>query len=469
MLLTLSTTHTPATDLGYLLHKHPDKVQTFSLPFGQAHVFYPEASEARCAAALMLDIDPVRLTRRGGAPRFALQPYVNDRPYATSSLMSVAIARVFGSALQGKCKEKPDLTETPLPLRATLTSLPCRSYKNEGGEALLKRLFGPLGYTVEAESHPLDAAFPGWGDSAYYRVTLSGMRTLAELLRHLYVLIPVLDDDKHYWVEQDEVEKLLAKGEGWLENHPERDLIAKRYLKHQRGLAASALEAFAADEPEPVAKLDPVNTVRLHDERLNWVRDRLKESGARRVLDLGCGEGKLLKLLVQEPQFVHLTGMDVSTRALAKASRWLASANSAGCVDLFQSSLLYRDSRLRGFDAAAVVEVIEHLAPFQLASFEENVFGYTRPETVILTTPNRDYNALFGLEDGALRHPDHRFEWTRAEFRAWAQEVTKRYEYGLELTAISTDLLPEDSEVGAPTQVGVFKLTSDGGNEEVAR
>ncbi len=455
MLLTLATTHVPATDLGYLLHKHPDKAQTFSLPFGEAHVFYPEAGEARCTAALLLAVDPVRLTRRGGAPSFALQPYVNDRPYATSSLISVALARVFGSALGGRCNAKPELTETPLPLEAKLTSLPCRSDK--GGGALLERLFGPLGYTVRAEPYPLDAAFPSWGESAYYSVTLSGTLTLAELLRHLYVLIPVLDDDKHYWIEEDEVDNLLAKGEGWLERHPERELITRRYLKHQRGLAASALASLTDEEPEPATKIDGTSTLRLHDERLNWVRDRLKESGARRVLDLGCGEGKLLKLLVQEPQFAHIAGMDVSTRSLAKAARWLGSSPSKERVNLFQSSLLYRDSRLTGFDAAAIVEVVEHLEPFQLTAFEANVFGHARPETVILTTPNRDYNVRFGMDEGTFRHPDHRFEWTRAEFRAWAQGVATRYSYKLHLGAISTDVLLKD-EVGAPTQVGVFRL-----------
>ena len=464
MLLTLSTTHTPATDLGYLLHKHPAKVQTFSLPFGAAHVFYPEASETRCTAALMLDIDPVRLTRRGGAPSFALQPYVNDRPYATSSLMSVALARVFGSALQSKCRDKPELTGQPLPLQATLTSLPCRGGKG-GGEGLLERLFAPLGYRVETERYALDPAFPAWGESDYYTVTLEATVTLADLLRPLYVLIPVLDDDKHYWVEQDEVEKLLAKGEGWLEAHPERDLIAKRYLKHQRGLAASALESFEVEETAP--KTASANTFRLHDERLAWVRDRLKESGARRVLDLGCGEGKLLKLLVEEPQFTHITGMDVSVRSLARAAAWLEVSHLKDRIDLFQSSLLYRDSKLTHFDAAAVVEVIEHLEPFQLSAFEENVFGYARPATVILTTPNRDYNALFGMSENALRHPDHRFEWTRAAFGDWAREVAQRYGYGLELTSISTDLLPKDKEVGAPTQVGVFRLSGSEGDRKI--
>ena len=283
-------------------------------------------------------------------------------------------------------------------------------------------------------------------------VTLAGTLTLADLLRHLYVLIPVLDDDKHYWIEQGEVTKLLERGEGWLEGHPERDLITKRYLKHQRNLTRSALASFEEAVQEEVIESN-VRTVRLHDKRLRWVLGKLKESGASRVLDLGCGEGKLLTLLVKEAQFTQITGVDVSTRSLAKAAAWLGDQTH---LTLLQSSLVYRDPKLTGFDAAVIVEVVEHLEPFQLAAFEENVFGYARSKTVILTTPNRDYNALFGMAEGEVRHPDHRFEWTRGEFGAWARKVAKRYGYGLELRPISTESLPETQEVGAPTQAGVF-------------
>src|SRR3712207_77353 len=158
MLLTITTTHAPATDLGYLLHKNPARLQSFDLTFGRAHVFYPEASAERCTAALLLDVDPVGLVRnRRGGPAgegFALEQYVNDRPYAASSFLSVAIARVFGSALAGTSKERPDLARTPIPLTARLSVLPCR-----GGEGFLRRLFEPLGYAVAATHHPLDEHF----------------------------------------------------------------------------------------------------------------------------------------------------------------------------------------------------------------------------------------------------------------------------------------------------------------------
>src|SRR5262249_14918924 len=217
MLLTITTTHRPASDLGYLLHKHPDRCQSFDLSFGEAHVFYPEVGAERCSACLLLDVDPVGMGG-GKSADFLLAQYVNDRPYAASSFMSVAIAQVFGSALQGRCKDRPELAATSIPLSARIDVLPVR-----GGERFLRNVFEPLGYAVEATRRPLDERFPEWGESPYFAVTVRKTTTLSDLLSHLYVLIPVFDNAKHYWIGEEEMEKLLAKGEGWLAGHPEKE------------------------------------------------------------------------------------------------------------------------------------------------------------------------------------------------------------------------------------------------------
>ena len=461
MLLTITTTHQPATDLGFLLHKHPDKLQSFPLPFGQAHVFYPEASVERCTAALLLEIDPVALTRRAPGERgFALEPYVNDRPYVASSFLSVAMARVFGSALGGRVgggRGLEALAETALPLTLTLSSLPCR-----GGEKLQERLFAPLGYRVEAARHPLDEAFPAWGESPYMDVTLKATLPLAQALRHLYVLIPVLDDEKHYWVGDDEVQKLLDKGEGWLPDHPEKPLIARRYLKHQRSLAEAALGRLApGGEGEDGAleagtEIEAEVTPGLHEQRLARVHELLKASGATRVLDLGCGEGKLLGRLLGDAHFTEVVGVDVSPKALERASARLERLPERvrARARLLHGSLLYRDSRLSGFDAAALVEVVEHLEPFRLGAFERTVFGFARPKTVVLTTPNAEYNVVWpSLPAGGLRHRDHRFEWTRKELEGWASRVAQTYGYTVHIGGVG----PEEGAVGAPSQVAVFE------------
>lgn len=463
MILTISTTHRPATDLGYLLHKNPARVQTFPLTFGQAHVFYPEVGENRCTCALMLDVDPVGLVRGksgGGGP---LEQYVNDRPYTASSFLSVALSEIFSTALSGRSKDRSDLAQTPIPLEATVAVLPCR-----GGEDLLRRLFEPLGYQVEATGHALDPQFPEWGQSRYLSVRLSAVTRLADLLKHLYVLIPVLDNAKHYYVGDDEVAKLLRHGEGWLGEHPERDLITKRYLKYRSSLEREALARLVPEEPEAAEPVEEEPAaepprVSLHQQRLEAVLNELKRSGARRVLDLGCGEGRLLRLLLAEPAFEEILAMDVSIRALEVAVDRIRYHRLPPVqqrrVEFRHGSLTYRDSDLAGYDAAAVVEVVEHLEPHRLAAFERVVFEYALPGTVVLTTPNKEYNARYEfLPEGELRHGDHRFEWSRAEFAGWAERVATRFGYTVKLSSVG----PEDPELGAPSQMAVFTLKKEG-------
>jgi 3' terminal RNA ribose 2'-O-methyltransferase Hen1 len=462
MLLEISTTHRPASDLGYLLHKNPARLQSFDLSFGRAHVYYPQVSPERCTAALLLDVDPVGLVRGKNRTDGWLEQYVNDRPYVASSFLSVAIARVLREAMAGRSKERQALAESLMPLEARITVLPSR-----GGEGFLRRLFEPLGYVVHATRHALDDRFPSWGESPYFTVTLEATTRLSLLLTHLYVLVPVLDDEKHYWVGDEEVEKLLRFGAGWLETHPEREEITRRYLKHRRDLARDAM-AQLSDGEDPAleqAQLERAQALEdavekplsLNEQRLNAVTASLKATGAARVLDLGCGEGKLLRLLLADKQFAEILGVDVSHRVLGMAHDRLnlerLPEKQRARIKLLQGSLTYRDKRLGGFDAAAIVEVIEHLDPPRLASLERNVFEFAKPSTVVLTTPNREYNAKWEtLPAGKFRHADHRFEWTRQEFQDWAGSVAERFGYGVRFEAIGE----VDPEVGSPTQMGVF-------------
>lgn len=464
MLLTISTTRVPATDLGYLLHKHPDRHQCFPMTFGSASVFYPEASAQRCTAALLLDVDPVGLVRgKSKSDDRPLEQYVNDRPYVASSFLSVALAKVFSTALSGRCKDRPELAETAIPLTVHLSVLPCR-----GGEKFLREMFEPLGYQVTAKPLILDAQFPEWGASPYFAVELQNTIRLADLLSHLYVLIPVLDDDKHYWVGDDEIEKLFRHGEGWLNAHPAREQIADRYLKRQRRLTRIAVAQLAESD-----NIDPDSVevshqqeeevleqrISLNQQRLESVIEVLKASNAKRVVDLGCGEGKLLRLLLKESAIEQITGVDVSHRALEIAAERLQierlSPAQQSRIQLIQSSLIYRDSRLRDFDAAAVIEVIEHLDLDRLAAFERVLFEFIRPKSAIVTTPNIEYNVRFeNLPAGKFRHRDHRFEWTRAEFQTWANGVAEKFEYAVEFRCVGT----ADLEVGSPTQMAIFTM-----------
>jgi 3' terminal RNA ribose 2'-O-methyltransferase Hen1 len=464
MYLTISTTHTPATDLGYLLHKRPGKLHSVSLSFGKAHIFYPEATDARCTAALLLEVDPVELVRKPGGPSGEgglLDQYVNDRPYVSSSFTSVALARVFGTALGGRSKTKQELADMELPLEIRIAVLPCR-----GGETFLHRLFEPLGYMVATNRHPLDEKFPEWGESRYWTVALSAKKRLQDVLRHLYVLLPVLDDEKHYWVGKDEVEKLLRRGEGWLAAHPERDEITRRYLKYQHRLMREALARLTEGEEDPdeAAEIHSAEEVileeriSLNQQRMGSVLAVLRQSGAKRILDLGCGEGRLLSLLLADSSFTEISGVDVSPRVLEKAAQRLRldslPPRKRERIKLLQGSLMYKDARISGYDAAAVVEVVEHLDTPRLAAFERVLFEHARPATIVMTTPNREYNVTFEtMPAGSFRHKDHRFEWTRAEFQAWSNRVASQHGYGVSFLPIGE----ENATLGAPTQMAIFR------------
>lgn len=487
MLLTITYREKPATDLGFLLHKHPARPQTFELSFGKVYVFYPKAEPEECTAALLLDINPIDLSRgKVGTGVSGLFDYINDRPYAASSFLSTALARVYGSAMSGSCREKPELAEKALPLEVHLTNLPCRSETDK-----LKEIFEPLGYEVSYVEHGLDETFPNWGMSDYVDLTLKGTVRLADLLNHLYVLIPVFDRQKHYWMGDDEVDKLLHHGGDWLKTHPEMRWITRRYFNRKKSYVGSALrqllteeeaetgiseetedstatadtgdlETPPATEPETETALEP-NPERkkrrspLNDQRLDAVVQAVRDCGAATVADLGCGEGQLLRRLLTERQITKLVGMDVSTVALARAETKLKLDRKAELIrnklTLFQGALTYRDQRLEGFDAACVVEVVEHMDPDRLPAFARTVFLHAAPKTVILTTPNRSYNKNYeALTDGKLRHPDHRFEWTKEEFTAWAETVCKDYGYTVRLSWIGET----DEDGQQPTQMGVF-------------
>jgi len=454
-----------ATDLGYLLHKNPDRVHIRDVASGRAYVFFSQASEDAATAVLTIDVDPVALVRgRSQADRGLLTQYVNDRPFAAGSFLSVAMAKSFGQSMSGRSKERQHLADRPLDLVARIVPVAL-----SGDDDLGERLFEPLGYNVDSRLYPTSLDDD---ERRYADIRLSGKVRLADLLNHIYVLLPVLDNAKHWWIDKTEVETLLEKGEGWLGDHPEKDMIARRALKHRRALANLALarlqEAEATDaEPEEEAEArhnkdaaeeELEKPIRLHDLRLDTVADVLKSKHATTVLDLGCGEGRLMARLIKERRFRKIVGVDAAISTLERATRRLrldrAGEAMRARVQVMQGSLTYADRRLQGFDAAAMVEVIEHIEPTRLSAVASALFGAALPNTVIITTPNREYNALFEtMPAGRFRHPDHRFEWTRAEFADWCNGVCSTYDYDVTFAPLG----PEDERFGAPSQMAVFE------------
>lgn len=464
MILTLTADCPNAGDLSYLLAKSPSIVHERELAFGKSVVFYPEYSANRVSAALAVEVDTVGLAR--GSTSLASEGYVSDRPYAIGSLFSVALARTFAAALAGRSRERPDGVSLPMPLTARLAAV-----RAPGGEATARKAFEPLGYTVSwlpAAPRPLES-IAGSADVATLEV--AAVKPVRDVLRHLYILAPVIDNSKHYFVGRDEADKLLRHGEGWLAEHPGRDWIVARYLRYKKELTRRALASLTAES----AGDDEVGTkeeeeleapVRLHDLRIEAVLGVLRDPDrvVRSVLDLGCGEGRLCAELVKDARFERILGVDVSSAALDRACKRIsglrAPAHRKRAFTAAQGSLVYRDDRFEGFDAAVLLEVIEHVDPFRLDALERVMFGSAVPDRVIVTTPNREYNRTWpALAAGGKRHRDHRFEWTRDEFRAWCERVCRRFRYAHRMHPIG----PEDAELGPPTQMAVFDRLSLGG------
>lgn len=452
-MITLTTTHQPATDLGYLLHKNPARNHVIDMSFGQAWCVFPEADLERCTAAVMLDIDPVKLVWGTAS---SIGQYVNDRPYTANSMLCSSLSRLFGTAMGGRCKDRPELVDVVLPFEVEIPVV-----QIPGGVEMAAALFGPLGYVVDAQSIPLDEKFPEWGPSPYFTLRLTTSQTLQTLLSHLVVLIAAMDPRKHYYVDEDEIEKLIRRGAGWLEAHPEKPWIVRRYLRSKESLTKQALERLKdVEEVAVIPDEEPAEEVikreSLHQQRHEAVLRLVRERGAKSVVDLGCGDGKLLQLLMKVQGLEKILGMDVSWISLERASRRLRlddlAPRARERMQLIHGSLLYRDRRLEGFDFGAVVEVIEHLDPPRLAAFERVVFEHARPHCVAVTTPNREYNAVYGLEEESMRHDDHRFEWTRVEFDSWCQRVAEAHGYSVVIQPVG-EVHPE---LGAGSQMGVF-------------
>lgn len=462
MLLTITMNGTNTQELGYLLHKNPQRAQCFELNFGKAYVFYTEVSDNRTTAALLLKLNPIDLARgKLGSKDGGLFDYVNDRPYVSSSFMSTAINHIFGTAISGRCAKRQELADSVLDLEATVYNLPVRSEKQ-----FVREIFEPLGYEITIRESVLDEKFTEWGESCYIDLTLRGKVKLSELLNHLYVLIPVFDKQKHYYIHEDEIDKLLRHGEGWLATHQQKNKIIRRYFDIKRSYAnktiARLLEAESETENETETKNSQEQEITekkipLNTQRMEAVKNAVLSSGVETVLDIGCGEGKLTAMLLHEQQIKKITAADVSVSVLEKAKQKLNYERMQpylkNKLTLMQASLMYKDDRFSGFDAACVVEVIEHMDIQRIPFFEKVLFGYAQPKTVILTTPNKEYNIKYPtLENDTLRHRDHRFEWTRDEFKNWCEHICSEFGYKAEIKNIGET----DEEYGSPTQMGVF-------------
>jgi 3'' terminal RNA ribose 2''-O-methyltransferase Hen1 len=433
--LSIATTRPKAADLGFILYKHPDRVFRSDSSRNKnlkAVGFYPEAGDERCEFVLLVEVDPVERVR-GLAWNGGIAQYVEPLPFLASSYMSQAISLCLRSAMNGIVSSKDPSEDARLRAMAVehwpleIKVSPIRT-----SPALIERMFQPLGWEVTIDSMPLDV--PGVErDNALHTVTLKGSSTVQDALTQLYVLLPALDPVRHYFYDEAEVAKLLEKSRNWLETHPARNLIVGRYLSKSRELREAAMSQFeeAVEAPQEAAI-----EVSAHSARHMRIAEAVSAMGDVRIVDLGCGEGKLLSRLAFLPGKIEIVGVEPSLRDLEKARKNL-SRNPARQMDprvkLRHGSIAYADDSLRNFDVAILSEVIEHIDPERLDHAERCVFGFMKPEVVIVTTPNAGFNTVFGLSDGEFRHRDHRFEWSVDEATDWCRRVAATYGYEFEI------------------------------------
>ncbi len=443
MILNFNVKGENADKISFLLHKSPNKLHQFSLGFGSAYVFYSKYERNDVSFSLLVDIDPIDLVRGKNKNSQGIFDYVNDRPYATSSFLCSAIAQVFSTALSGRSKEYEHLVKEEMEFKVEVVSL-----KVKTNLIMLNKIFDPLGYELEIKSHLLDEKIFGEEESNYVDLILKNKLTLQSVLQHLYVLIPVFDNNKHYFVNNDEVEKLLSKGGDWIDVHPEKDFITSRYL-NSKFIDAKKLESLFSKEQNKMIEERKKNS--LNSQRLSQVTDVIESLNIKSLVDLGCGEGKLIKELLNNTSVEKILGVDISINVLKKAARKLKYDTVKDKIELVQSSAVYYDERFTEYEAICLIEVIEHIDEQKLYLLKENVFNLVKPKYVIITTPNVEYNTVYELD--GYRHSDHRFEWSRSEFRLWCEEICNQYNYDVEYFSIGEEM----ETVGNSTQMGVFK------------
>lgn len=472
MFLSIAVSGEHAPDLGFVLYKHPGRFFEKSASKGRVTGGFTENREDFAEFTLAVEIDPVERVRGVNWDR-GIASYVEPMPFLAASHMSQALSQALGSAMNGVLGSKDPVIDTrvkaagvkPWPLTIKVGAVRCSPY-------MIESLFSELGWSVEIESHNLDV--PGVSeddDRPLHVFTLKGEATVSDALTQLYVLLPVLDPSRHYFYDESEARKLFEKGGDWLKGHSSRDLIISRYLSKSKELRGYARQLFGnfqekkdldeliAETEELMRDWDDPDDTSPHQQRHSQIIRDVVSWGARSVIDLGCGEGRLLERLVRIAPDMRVVGIEPSAREIERARKRLSNnpgKNLDPRVEFVHGSAMYGDERFKDFDAAILSEVIEHVDEDRLSLLARSVFGIMAPRRVVITTPNGDYNRVFGLRPGEFRHADHRFEWTLAECQAWVVGVTAAYPYEAEITPVGGRNADADEGHGEVSHYIVF-------------
>ncbi|MGE6488602.1 3' terminal RNA ribose 2'-O-methyltransferase Hen1 [Paenisporosarcina sp. NPDC076898] len=434
--------------ISYLLSKNPNNLYERNHKGHLVRLFYSKFTETELEVTIFVTPDPIELVKNN-SNSYDITHYINDREFAVSSIFCSFIRSALGTALNGQPKEE-HLMWVNHPFSFNFEFGPVVSSLSD---EKLMNLFEPIGYEVTINRPEIEYSFPIKTKSSARYLSIKGMKTLQEGLRHLFVLIPVIDNYKHYFIDEKEIEKLERYGEGWLDQHPLRDLIYRQALRFKE--IYSLVENSSKDEK----KVEPVKKVRLNELRYEKIVNTVSQMKPRSVIDFGSGEGKLSVQLGFVEGITEILAVEPSEAASLKAlERFNKVKNKEKFVipELLWGSLFYYDERLKDKDVIILCEVIEHIDETRLPKAMDTLLDDYQPPALIITTPNREYNELYDMEEH-LRHNDHRFEWTRAEFRQWCTERNHSNDYELQFDGIGE----EHASHGFPTQMCIFKRKED--------
>jgi 3' terminal RNA ribose 2'-O-methyltransferase Hen1 len=443
MQLSLTVRGSGAEAVSYLIAKNPNNLYERNEKGFKVRLVYPTFTKEEVQFVIYVKPDPIDLVRNT-ADSYDITHYINDREFAVSSLFITTIRKALGTALNGKPDEAyAEWVDHPFEIELSFGPVSTDLRDHE-----LAELFEPIGYQVDIQR---GVSVLREKSSARF-VTISGSQTVQNALKHVSILIPVIDNYKHYFLDEREVEKLDRYGEGWLESHPLKQLIVKRALRFNALISQS--KYFG--KKQHTSNQNENRRIRLNDIRYEAILKVIQSLEHKEtIVDLGAGEGKLSVQLGFLGGVKEILSIEPSNKSRIKAIERFEQVNTKEAYvepKSLAGSLFYFDSRLQNKDIIILCEVIEHIDEERLPKIFETILNDYRPKTFIVTTPNKEYNILYEMSEN-LRHDDHRFEWTRAEFFQMMREWSAKSPYQISIQGIGE----EHSEYGHPTQMAIFR------------
>ncbi|MEK4148209.1 3' terminal RNA ribose 2'-O-methyltransferase Hen1 [Robertmurraya sp. FSL W8-0741] len=448
MQLTIRASGQDVQVLSYLLAKNPNHLYERQVNNHFVRMFFSKFSKEEVEVTFFVTPDPIELSRNN-SERYEITSYINDREFVVSSIFCTFLRSALATALNGKPHEEYEhWVNHRFNLQFSFGPLSSQLSDND-----IIELFAPMGYKTTISAGEIDYHMNFKTKSSARYITVEGLTTLQMGLRQLFVLIPVLDNYKHYYIDDKEIEKLERYGEGWLDAHPQREFILRQALRFKD--LYSLVEKQTEKGSNNQDNNDEIRTMRLNDLRYEKIIDSIRQIPFKdSIVDFGSGEGKLSVQLGFIEGVKEILAVEPSESASIKAlKRYEKMARKENFLmpEQIIGSLFYFDERLKNKDIVILCEVIEHIDKHRLPKIMKTILNDYKPKVVMITTPNQEYNKVYKMNE-EYRHPDHRFEWTRDEFREWCEIQNGKNDYELTFDGIG-----EEHELyGTPTQMCLF-------------